>query len=107
MQSADLHTSVTPAVAAILTQLAETPDLDAALRKVLSDYLVLKIGALSTEIRAFEEKWGMTFEEFSERAAAGSLPEDAFSYAVESDSWDWERAVTLLRHYRALEHRWI
>lgn len=84
---------------AFLTQIAETPDLETALWKVLSDYIDLKIGLIKQRIWAFESKWKMSFAEFSERCEAESLDQDAYAYEVESDSWEWEKAETLLQHY--------
>ena len=53
--------AVSPRIGALLTQVTETPDLETALWKVLSDYFDLKLGLLRQCIRAFESKWGMTF----------------------------------------------
>ena len=32
---------------------------------------------------------------------------DPYAYEVESDVWDWEKAETLLKHYKALQIRWM
>ncbi len=45
----------------------------------------------------------MTFAEFSERGKAGTLGQDPYSYEVESDFWEWEKAETLLKHYGVLK----
>jgi hypothetical protein len=99
--------TVSPRVGAILTQVAETPDLETALWKVLSEYVNLKTKLLRQQIQVFESKWGMTFEEFSERCEAGTLSNDPYAYEVESDFWEWEQAETLSRHYEALQSRWM
>jgi hypothetical protein len=99
--------AVSPRIGALLTQVTETPDLETALWKVLFDYIGLKLGLLRQCVRAFESKWEMTFEEFSERCDAETLDQDAYAYDVESDFWEWEKAETLLQHYETLRSRWM
>jgi hypothetical protein len=99
--------TVSPRVGVLLTQVAETADLDTALLKVLSEYIELKVNLLQDRIQAFESKWGMTFEEFSLRCEKGTLDRDAFGYEVESDFWEWEKAGTLLQHYETLQAQWM
>ena len=93
---------VSPRLGALLTQVAEVHNLEAALWKVLSEYIDLKIARIQQQIQEFESKWDMTFVEFAERCEAGTLDEDSHSYEVESDYWEWEAAVTLLQHYERL-----
>jgi hypothetical protein len=107
MRDAGPTITVSPRVGALLTQVAETPDLETALWKILSDYIDLKTELLRERIRAFESKWEMTFREFSERCGADTLDQDAYAYKVESDFWEWEEAETLLRHYEDLQARWM
>jgi hypothetical protein len=83
--------------------MVETPDLETALWKMLSEYTDLKTKMLKQQIEAFESKWNGTFEEFSERCQRGTLEADPYTYEVESDFWAWEKAETLLQHYKALQ----
>jgi hypothetical protein len=92
-----------PRAGNLLTRVAETPDLETALWKVLSDYIDLKIQALQNEIDQFETKWEMSFVEFSEKFGDNDLPVDSYAYDVESDFWSWEQAETLLQHYKSLQ----
>ncbi len=94
---------LSPRIGALLTQVTEVPDLEAALWKVLSEYIELKIARIEQRIQEFESKWGMTFTEFAERCEKGTLDEDPYSYDVESDYWEWEAAETLLQHYESLQ----
>ena len=102
MLTKDTAIRISPRAGNLLTRVAETPDLEAALWKVLSDYIELKIQSLREEIQAFETKWDMSFVELSEKCADGTLDSDPYSYDVESDFWAWERAETLLQHYETL-----
>jgi hypothetical protein len=99
--------SVPPRLGALLTELVEIPDIGMALRKVLSEYLELKGKTLEKRIADFEAKWGMSFDEFSRKCAEGTLAEDAYSYEVEKDFWEWEQAVTLQNHYESLGLQWM
>jgi hypothetical protein len=99
--------TVSPRVGALLTQITETPDLEIALWKILAEFLDLKLQSLQAQIQGFEAKWEMSFDEFSERFVAGTLDGDSYAYDVESDFWAWEKAETLLRHYRGLHAEWM
>lgn len=94
--------SVSPRIGTLLTQVTQTPDLETALWKILSEYIDLKTDALRDSIRTFESKWGMSFSQFSEHCEAGTLDRNAYDYDVESDFWEWEKAETLLKHYESL-----
>ena len=107
MRDASPAISVSPRVGVLLTQVTETPDLETALWKILTEHVDLKAKLLRQRIGAFESKWRMTFEEFSEGCQAGTLGQDPYAYEVESDFWEWEKAETLLRHYEALQARWM
>jgi len=96
-------TTISPRAGNLLARVAETPDLDTALWKVLSDYIHLKIQSLQNEVRQFETKWAMSFDEFSEKFGSNALPVDSYAYDVESDFWAWEQAETLLQHYKSLQ----
>jgi len=101
------ETAISPRLSMLLTQMADTLDIEAALHKVLADYLRLKIAALQTQLHFFEDKWGMPFAQFAQACEAGTLAVDPYSYAVESDYWEWEEAQTLLDHYTSLRQQWI
>lgn len=95
--------SVSPKLGELLIRTTQTPDLETALWKVLSEYVDLKIAALNETMAELEQKWQMSFDEFSKRLHAGTLDKDSYSWEVEQDFWKWEQAVTLLRHYQTLK----
>jgi len=99
--------TISPRAGMLLTKMVETPDLETALWKMLSDYTELKTKMLKQQIGAFETKWESTFEEFSESCQAGTLGIDPYAYEVESDFWEWEKAETLLQHYKTLQIQWM
>ena len=75
--------------------------------KLLLDYLDLKLQTLAAENEAFIQKWGVPFAEFQHRMARNSLEQDAYSYAVEQDFWQWEKIETLRQYYEGLRARWM
>ncbi len=106
MSNPNVPITISPRVGVLLTRLTETPDLETALWKVLSEYTDLKTDLFRQQINAFESKWGMTFAEFSEQYGADGL-QNAYSYEAESDFWEWEKAQTLMKHYEALRTQWM
>jgi len=94
------------ALRAPLLKATRSQDLDEAFEKVLSEYLELKIAALQETTDRLEEKWGMEFSTFKQRLADDDLPDDAYSYDVEQDYWEWEEAETLKAHYQQVQAEW-
>ena len=101
--SAESRVELSPRLGSLLARVTETPDLETALWKVLSEYIDLKTARIEETIEAFEKKWGMPFDEFAARCEEDTLDEDPYSYDVESDYWEWEAAETLLDHYKSLQ----
>ena len=91
--------AVSPRIAVFLNQVTATPDLETALLKVLSEYIDLKVAKIDGQIKVFESNWSMTFAEFSDRFENDQLDQDSYSYEVEKDFWEWEKAETLKKHY--------
>ena len=48
----------------------------------------------------------MTFAAFQERMALNTLEQDAYSFAVEQDFWEWEKTETLRQYYEGLRAQW-
>ena len=94
--------AVPPRLGEFLTRTAQTPDLESALWKILSEYVDMKIEVLNDKINQFEQKWGMSFVEFQRNCQDGTLDKDSYSWDVEQNYWEWEQAVTLLDHYQSL-----
>jgi hypothetical protein len=99
--------TLSPKLGEILIKATQTTDLEAALRKVLREYFVLKLKELNKELEGFEAKWNMPFDQFKEKCEKREIDEDMFSYDVEKTFWDWERIDTLKKHYETLSSQWI
>ncbi len=98
--------TLSPDVGAHLLKATRSQDLDEAFGKVLSEYLELKIAVLQKTTDRLEEKWGMEFSTFKRHLAEDDLPDEAYSYDVEQDCWEWEEAETLKAHYQQVQMGW-
>jgi hypothetical protein len=94
-----------PRIDTLLTQVTETPDLAKALLKALTKHIACKTKSLKQRVQAFESKWKMTFEEFSEWTRTGTITPRTHSGEVESDFRAWEQTEILLKHYKSLQIR--
>lgn len=99
--------TVSPQIGEFLLKVTHLPDIDTALRKVLTEYLELKVNQLESKINGYESVWKMTFNEFEDACKNNKLKADVFSYEVEKDFWEWEQLETLLKYYKDIKSRWI
>ena len=99
--------TLSPKMGEFLIRAAETPDIELALRKVLFEYLELKLNELEGQAKKFEEKWSMSFEVFSAKCKEKEIDQDIYSYEVEKDFWDWEKIETLRKHYGEVKSQWM
>ncbi|MDO9131328.1 MAG: hypothetical protein Q7U34_15835 [Anaerolineales bacterium] len=77
----------------VLRQLTGESRMNVALPIALKDLVQFKIQDLENKILAFEQKYGMTFNEFENACQQGRIA-NPFSYDVEKDNWEWEAALT-------------
>lgn len=94
--------AVSPKLGEFLIKITQTSDFETAFWRIFNEYMTMKVAALRETISSYEHKWGMTFNEFAQKCRDETLKESAYSWEVEQDYWEWERAVTLLRHYESL-----
>ena len=90
-----------------LIKATQTADLETALRQILREYFLLKLKELDKELEKFENKWEMTFDQFKEKCEKREIDKDIFSYEVEKDFWDWEKAETIKRQYQEFKLQWV
>jgi len=69
---------------------------EVALVLVLKDAVSYRLESIDEKLRMFEEKYGMTFEEFKERWEREDREED-YSWEAEQDYLEWEALVTRKR----------
>ncbi|UJS17880.1 MAG: hypothetical protein L3J17_02185 [Candidatus Jettenia sp.] len=98
---------MSPKLGEILVKTTHSKDLDDALNKIFSEYLVLKLKTLQETITLFQKKWNMNFEEFKKHFKDATLTKDVYTFNVEKDFWEWEEAETLKKHYEEIKKQWI
>lgn len=76
-----------------LTELTGDPRPDVALLITLKDAVEHRLEKIDQAIHAFEQKYGMSFEQFQSRGEAGEIP-NQFSYDIESDYLEWDGLVS-------------
>lgn len=69
---------------------------EVALVLVLKDAIAYRMESIEQELRAFEEKYGMTFEEFKKQWESEDRDED-YSWERERDYLEWEALITRKR----------
>ncbi|WKZ15018.1 MAG: hypothetical protein QY317_14055 [Candidatus Jettenia caeni] len=98
---------MSPKLGEILVKTTHSKDLDDALNKIFSEYLVLKLKTLQETITLFQKKWNMNFEEFKKHFKDATLTKDVYTFNVEKDFWEWEETETLKKHYEEIKKQWI
>jgi hypothetical protein len=98
---------MSPKLGEVLIKTTHSKDLDDALNKIFSEYLELKLKTLLETIDEFQKKWGMSFEDFKRHFKEETLKENAYSFDVEKEFWQWEEAETLKKHYDEIKGQWI
>ncbi len=69
---------------------------DVALVLILKDAIAYRLERIEKELRKFEEKYGMTFEEYKQRWESEEREED-YSWEAERDYLEWEALMTRKR----------
>ena len=66
---------------------------DVALVLILKDAIAYRLERIEQELQKFEEKYGMTFEEYKQLWESEEREED-YSWEAEQDYLEWEALVT-------------
>jgi hypothetical protein len=98
--------AISPKLGEFLLKATKARDIDDAFRRILSEYLTMKVAKVANISEDFAKKWGMDFLEFKRRLEKGTLEANSYSYDTEQDFWEWEEAETLKGHYERLYEQW-
>jgi hypothetical protein len=82
-----------------------TPKVATALLDALAKHVERKTITLKKQVRAFESKWDMKFDELASCVKAGRLSKFRSLYDAQHDLNAWEQTRSLLRHYQSLKVR--
>ena len=77
----------------LLTTLTGATRVDTALALVMRDYARYKLAEIKTAEQAYEEKYGMSFDDYRQRWETQETEED-YTYEAEQDYLEWEGLVT-------------
>ena len=97
----DLAVAVPKAALRALVELTGQVELGPAILTTLPDAIAHRLEAIEADLRTYEQRYGMTFEEFQAHGHSGDLP-DRFSYQVEQDYFDWDGLVARQRKLREI-----
>ncbi len=92
-----LTTTTIPKVALrTLTELTGEPRPDIALLITLRDAVEHRLEKINAAICVYEQKYGMSFEQFQSHGQTESIPQQ-FSYEVERDYLEWDGLISRKR----------
>jgi hypothetical protein len=100
------HETLIPKVALrALIELTGQPQIDVALLMTLRDAVEHRLERIESALRDYEQKHGMTFQQFEAQARTGEMS-DRFSYEKEKDYFEWDSLVTRKRKLEEIQ-RWL
>ena len=76
-----------------LFELTGQVEIGPAILMTLKEAVEHRLENIVTQIRSYELRYGMTFEQFEARGRSGDL-QDRSSYQTEQDYFDWDGLVT-------------
>ena len=88
-----LETVITKPIYRILTDLTREERVEVALPLAMKDWVRLRLHETQEQRRQFELLYGMDFAAFKRDWHEGRI-QDAHSYEIERDYWEWEAAIT-------------
>lgn len=84
-----------------LMEITGEPRIEIAILELVKDAIEHRIEKINAEIKNFEGKYCLSFEEFKNKFNSGKIP-DSYSYGVETDYLEWEGLVNRLSKYNSL-----
>ena len=84
-----------------LLEITGEPRIELAICELLKDAIEHRIEKINAEIKNFEGKYNLSFEEFKSKFNSGIIP-DSYSYGVETDYLEWEGLMNRLSKYNSL-----
>ncbi len=100
------HETLIPKVALkALIELTGQSQIDVALMMTLRDAIEHRLEKIESALRDYEQKYGMTFQQFEAQARTGEMP-DRFSYERERDYFEWDSLVTRKRKLEEIR-QWL
>ena len=79
-------------------------DINIAVNELMKDYILAKVFQLKVQNAQFEIKWGLNYNEFEQES---SKWENASTYEIEQEYYNWGELITELEHFNKLAKQWI
>lgn len=98
--------AISPKLGEFLINTTKAKDIDDAFHKIFLEYLELKLKSLDEKNLEFQNKWEMNFDKFKKNLKERKL-HNIYSFEIEKDFWEWEKAETLKKHYEDIRRQWI
>ena len=96
---------VSKAALRAITELTGEPRFNVALFIALGDAVEHRLEKIDAAILEFEQKYGMSFEQFESKGKEGEIP-DQFSYEVEGDYLEWDGLISRKKKLEKIE-QWL
>jgi hypothetical protein len=93
--------TITTNLSKVLMDITGEPRPEIAILELMKDAIDHRIEKIQTEMKKYEERYHMTFEEFKHKFDRDDIP-DSYSYKVETDYLEWEGLISRLSHYKSL-----
>ena len=90
---AQSSSAVPKAAMRALFELTGQVELGPAILMTLKDAIEHRLENIVTQLRSYELRYGMTFDQFEARGRNGDI-QDRSSYRTEQDYFDWDSLVT-------------
>ncbi len=94
--------AISPQPLKALTDVTGEISLDSAVRIVTRDAIDHQLEQLAKQMRAFEQKYELSFEQFDTRFQAGEIT-NQHSYEIEQDYLEWRGLICRLRRLKEVK----
>lgn len=92
--------TITTNISKVLMDITGEPRPEIAMFELLKDAIDHRIEKIEMKMKKYEEKYGMTFEEFKDKFHKNEIS-SPYSYDVETDYLEWEGLAGRLAHYKS------
>jgi hypothetical protein len=93
-----IKVTVSTNISKVLLDLTGEPRTELAIIEIMKDAVEHRIEKIEAELKAYEDKYGMPFEDFKRKFENEEISE-AHSYEVETDYLEWEGLVSRHKKY--------
>ncbi len=89
-----------------LIDITGEPRTELAIIEIMKDAVEHRIEKIESEIKKYEEKYGMSFEVFKDKFEKEEIP-DAYSHEIEMGYLEWEGLVSRYKKYISILDNYV